>query len=38
MKAHKYLQKGYQTFLAHIVNPRAKEKKLEEIPVVHEYA
>ncbi|XP_021974470.1 uncharacterized protein LOC110869536 [Helianthus annuus] len=37
MKARKCLRKGCITFLAHIVDKKAKELKLEEIPVVKEF-
>lgn len=35
--AHKYLRKNYVAFLAHIVDKKAKEKKLEEILVIKEF-
>ncbi|KAI3732717.1 hypothetical protein L1987_63924 [Smallanthus sonchifolius] len=37
MKAHKYLRKGYPVFLAHVVDTRMEEKKLEEILIVRDY-
>ncbi|KAJ0455808.1 putative nucleotidyltransferase, Ribonuclease H [Helianthus annuus] len=37
MKARKCLRKGCIAFLAHIVDKKAKELKLEEIPVVKEF-
>ncbi|KAJ0489251.1 putative nucleotidyltransferase, Ribonuclease H [Helianthus annuus] len=37
MKAHKCLTKGCVAFLAHVVDKKAKEPKLEDIPVVKEF-
>ncbi|KAI3811011.1 hypothetical protein L1987_20725 [Smallanthus sonchifolius] len=38
MKAHKYLRKGYCAFLAHIVEKKPEERRLEDIPVVRDYS
>jgi hypothetical protein len=37
MKARRYLQKGYVSFLAHVKDSEAKEKELEDILVVRDY-
>jgi len=37
MKARKYLRKGYPAFLAHVIDTRTEEKRLEDIPVVCNY-
>ncbi|KAI3809549.1 hypothetical protein L1987_25526 [Smallanthus sonchifolius] len=37
MKARKYLRKGYCVFLAHVVEKKPKERRLEEIPIVKDY-
>ncbi|KAJ0548653.1 putative nucleotidyltransferase, Ribonuclease H [Helianthus annuus] len=37
LKARKCLQKGCATFLAHIVDKKAEEPNIEDIPVVREY-
>ncbi|KAI3754881.1 hypothetical protein L1987_54673 [Smallanthus sonchifolius] len=37
MKAHKYLRKGYCAFLAHIVEKKPEERRLEDIPIVRDY-
>ena len=37
MKAKSYLRKGYQAILAHVTDKQAKEKKLEDIPVVKDF-
>ncbi|KAI3802553.1 hypothetical protein L1987_30689 [Smallanthus sonchifolius] len=38
MKAHKYLRKGYCAFLAHIVEKKPEERRLEDIPIVRDYS
>ncbi|KAI3773312.1 hypothetical protein L1987_47837 [Smallanthus sonchifolius] len=37
MKARKYLRKGYCVFLAHVVEKKPKERRLEDIPIVKDY-
>ncbi|KAI3762611.1 hypothetical protein L1987_53048 [Smallanthus sonchifolius] len=37
MKAHKYLRKGYCAFLAHIVEKKPEERRLEDIPIIRDY-
>ena len=37
MKARKCLRKGYHAFLAHVVEKKSDERKLEDIPVVRDY-
>ncbi|KAI3819628.1 hypothetical protein L1987_13469 [Smallanthus sonchifolius] len=37
MKARKCLRKGYCVFLAHVVEKKPKERRLEYIPIVREY-
>ncbi|KAI3774607.1 hypothetical protein L1987_49166 [Smallanthus sonchifolius] len=37
MKARKYLRKGYCVFLAHVVEKKPKERRLEDIPIVRDY-
>ncbi|KAI3810997.1 hypothetical protein L1987_20711 [Smallanthus sonchifolius] len=37
MKAHKYLRKGYCAFLAHNVENKPEERRLEDIPIVRDY-
>ena len=37
IKAQKCLRKGYVAFLGHIVEKKAKDRKLEDIPVVRDY-
>ncbi|KAI3828279.1 hypothetical protein L1987_02377 [Smallanthus sonchifolius] len=37
MKAHKYLRKGYCSFLAHVVEKKPEERRLEDIPIVRDY-
>ena len=37
MKAQKCLRKGCTAFLAHVVDKKAEERKIEDIPVVKEY-
>ena len=36
-KAQKYLRKKYVAFLAHIVEKRDKERKIEDIPIIREF-
>ncbi|KAI3814120.1 hypothetical protein L1987_18867 [Smallanthus sonchifolius] len=38
MKTYKYLRKGYCAFLAHIVEKKPEERRLEDIPVVRDYS
>ncbi|KAI3814005.1 hypothetical protein L1987_18744 [Smallanthus sonchifolius] len=38
MRAHKYLRKGYCAFLAHIVEKKPEERRLEDIPIVRDYS
>ncbi|KAI3821446.1 hypothetical protein L1987_09014 [Smallanthus sonchifolius] len=38
MKAHKYLRKGYCAFLAHIVEKKPEERRLDDIPIVRDYS
>ncbi|KAD5803595.1 hypothetical protein E3N88_14955 [Mikania micrantha] len=35
--AQKYLRKNYVAFLAHIVNEKDKEKKIEDIPIIRDF-
>ena len=37
MKAQKCLRKGYHAFLAHVVEKKSDERKLEDIPIVRDY-
>ncbi|KAI3683189.1 hypothetical protein L1987_83689 [Smallanthus sonchifolius] len=37
MKARKYLRKGYCVFLAHVVEKKLEERRLEDIPIVKDY-
>ncbi|KAI3819574.1 hypothetical protein L1987_13415 [Smallanthus sonchifolius] len=37
MKARKYLRKGYCVFLAHVVEKKPEERRLEDIPIVKDY-
>ncbi|XP_076921100.1 uncharacterized protein LOC143582408 [Bidens hawaiensis] len=37
MKARKFLRKGYQEFLAHVVEKELDERRLEDIPIVRDY-
>ncbi|XP_076924948.1 uncharacterized protein LOC143587582 [Bidens hawaiensis] len=37
MKAQKFLRKGYQAFLAHVVEKELDERRLEDIPIVRDY-
>ncbi|KAI3799955.1 hypothetical protein L1987_35261 [Smallanthus sonchifolius] len=37
MKTRKYLRKGYCVFLAHVVEKKPEERRLEDIPIVKEY-
>jgi hypothetical protein len=37
MKAQKCLRKGYPTFLAHVINKKSEESKLEETHIVRDY-
>ena len=36
-QTRKYLRKNYVAFVAHVINPKAKSKKLEDIPVVKDF-
>ncbi|KAI3810829.1 hypothetical protein L1987_20451 [Smallanthus sonchifolius] len=37
MKTRKYLRKGYCVFLAHVVEKKPEERRLEDIPIVKDY-
>ncbi|XP_076954162.1 uncharacterized protein LOC143628447 [Bidens hawaiensis] len=37
MKTQKMLQKGYPALLVHVIDSKAKEKKIEDIPVVRDF-
>nr|GEW67348.1 putative reverse transcriptase domain-containing protein [Tanacetum cinerariifolium] len=35
IKARKYIERGYQMFMAHMTEKKSKEKRLEDVPVIH---
>ena len=38
MSAQRYLRKGYEAYLAYVINTKEVEKKVESVPVVCEFA
>ncbi|GKE90408.1 putative reverse transcriptase domain-containing protein, partial [Tanacetum coccineum] len=37
IKARKYVERGCQLFLAHMTEKKSKEKRLEDVPVIHDF-
>ncbi|GJX83842.1 putative reverse transcriptase domain-containing protein [Tanacetum coccineum] len=37
IKAHKYAKQGCHLFLAHVMENKSKEKRLEDVPVIHDF-
>ncbi|GJT39319.1 putative reverse transcriptase domain-containing protein [Tanacetum coccineum] len=37
IKAHKYVEQGCHLFLAHVTKKKSKEKRMEDIPVIHDF-
>ncbi|GJW64245.1 putative reverse transcriptase domain-containing protein [Tanacetum coccineum] len=37
LKAHKYVERGCHLFLAHVTEKKSKEKRLEDVPVIHDF-
>ncbi|GKA40440.1 putative reverse transcriptase domain-containing protein [Tanacetum coccineum] len=37
IKAHKYVERGYHLFLAHVTEKKSKEKQLEDVPVIRDF-
>ncbi|GJW03277.1 putative reverse transcriptase domain-containing protein [Tanacetum coccineum] len=37
IKAHKYVERGYYLFLAHVTENKSKEKQLEDVRVIHDF-
>ncbi|GJW04459.1 putative reverse transcriptase domain-containing protein [Tanacetum coccineum] len=37
MKARKYVERGYHLFLAHVTENKSKEKRMEDVPVIHDF-
>ncbi|GKG09048.1 hypothetical protein Tco_0334880 [Tanacetum coccineum] len=37
IKAHKYVEQGCYLFLAHVTEKKLKEKRLEDVPVIHDF-
>ncbi|GJU17822.1 putative reverse transcriptase domain-containing protein [Tanacetum coccineum] len=37
IKARKYVEQGCHLFLAHVTEKRSKEKRLEDVPVIHDF-
>ncbi|GJS22757.1 putative reverse transcriptase domain-containing protein [Tanacetum coccineum] len=37
IKAHKYVERGYHLFLAHVTEKKSKEKRLEDVPVIRDF-
>ncbi|GJT91255.1 putative reverse transcriptase domain-containing protein [Tanacetum coccineum] len=38
IKARKYVEQGCHLFLAHVTEKKSKEKRLEEVPVIHDFS
>ncbi|GJT12791.1 putative reverse transcriptase domain-containing protein [Tanacetum coccineum] len=37
IKARKYIERGCQMFVAHVTEKKSKEKRLEDVPVIHDF-
>ncbi|GKD61835.1 putative reverse transcriptase domain-containing protein [Tanacetum coccineum] len=37
IKAHKYVERGFHLFFAHVTEKRSKEKRLEDMPVIRDF-
>ncbi|GJU42253.1 putative reverse transcriptase domain-containing protein [Tanacetum coccineum] len=37
IKARKYIERGFHLFLAHVTKKKPKEKRLEDVPVIHDF-
>ncbi|GKB57641.1 putative reverse transcriptase domain-containing protein [Tanacetum coccineum] len=37
IKAYKYIEQGCHLFLAHVMKKKSKEKRLEDVPVIHDF-
>ncbi|GJV86010.1 putative reverse transcriptase domain-containing protein [Tanacetum coccineum] len=37
IKAHKYVKQGCHLFLAHVTKKKSKEKRMEDVPVIHDF-
>ncbi|GKE19901.1 putative reverse transcriptase domain-containing protein [Tanacetum coccineum] len=37
-KARKYIERGCQMFVAHVTEKKSKEKRLEDVPVIHDFS
>ncbi|GJZ26563.1 putative reverse transcriptase domain-containing protein [Tanacetum coccineum] len=37
IKARKYIERGFQMFVAHVTEKKSKEKRLEDVPVIHNF-
>ncbi|GJY90920.1 putative reverse transcriptase domain-containing protein, partial [Tanacetum coccineum] len=37
IKAHKYNERGCQMFVAHVTKKKSKEKRLEDVPIIHDF-
>ncbi|GJW98601.1 putative reverse transcriptase domain-containing protein [Tanacetum coccineum] len=37
IKAHKYIERGCHLFLAHVTEKKSKEKRLEDVPIIHDF-
>nr|GEX79801.1 putative reverse transcriptase domain-containing protein [Tanacetum cinerariifolium] len=38
IKDHKYIERGCHLFLAHVTEKKPKEKRLEDVPIIHEFS
>ncbi|GJW03850.1 putative reverse transcriptase domain-containing protein [Tanacetum coccineum] len=37
IKAHKYVERGYHLFLAHVTEKKSKEKYMEDVPIIRDF-
>ncbi|GKB93371.1 reverse transcriptase domain-containing protein, partial [Tanacetum coccineum] len=37
IKARKYVEQGFHLFLAHVMKKKSKEKRMEDVPVIHDF-
>ncbi|GKG43536.1 hypothetical protein Tco_0480220, partial [Tanacetum coccineum] len=37
IKARKYVERGCHLFLAHVTENKSKEKRMEDVPVIHDF-